>query len=73
MSEIALDAARLLSMLPEADQNFAYEFIKKLVLSWDPDFTKLTVEEAGQLQAAEESGFIDESEIDWENLSQVYQ
>lgn len=73
MSEIALDAARLLSMLPESDQNFAYEFIKKLVLSWDPDFTKLTVEEAGQLQAAEESGFIDESEIDWENLSQVYQ
>ena len=71
MSEIALDAARLLSMLPEADQNFAYEFIKKLVLAWDPDFTKLTAEEAKQLQAAEESGFIDESEVDWGNLSQI--
>ena len=42
MSEKALEAARLIEMLPEDDQNFAFEFIKKLVRAWDPDFTKLT-------------------------------
>ena len=33
MSIVALDAARLIDMLPEDDKNFAYEFIKKLVLA----------------------------------------
>lgn len=70
MSEIAMDAARLMNMLPENDQSFAYEFIKKLVLAWDPDFTKLTPEEARRLKEAEEGGFFDESEIDWEHLEQ---
>ena len=46
MSNMAMEAARLMDMLPESDQNFAYEFIKKLVRAWDPDFTKLTPEEA---------------------------
>ena len=32
MSNIALEAARLMDALPEADKEFAYEFIKKLVL-----------------------------------------
>lgn len=68
MSEIAMDAARLINILPESDQNFAYEFIKKLVLAWDPDFTKVTPEEARQIAAAEASGFVDEADIDWENL-----
>jgi hypothetical protein len=31
-------------MLPADKQRFAYEFIKKLVLAWDPDFTKVTPE-----------------------------
>lgn len=29
-------------MFPEDDKQFAFEFIKKLVLAWDPDYTKLT-------------------------------
>ena len=37
MSDIALDAARMLDMLPESEQSFAFEFIKKLVRAWDPD------------------------------------
>lgn len=69
MSNIVLEAARMLDILPETDQRFAYEFIKKLVLAWDPDYTKVTPEEAREIQAAEESGFIDESDIDWSNLS----
>ena len=40
MSSIVMEAARLMDALPEADKALAYEFIKKLVLAWDPDFTK---------------------------------
>ena len=46
MSNMAIDAARLMDILPEEDKKFAYEFIKKLVKAWDPDFTKVTPEEA---------------------------
>ena len=49
MSEKAMEAARMMDMLPEADQNFACEFIKKLVLAWDPDFTKATPQEAKEM------------------------
>ena len=71
MSDIALDAARMLDMLPESEQSFAFEFIKKLVLAWDPDFTKATPEEARLIAQAEESGFVDEDEIDWDDLSKA--
>lgn len=71
MSNMAIDAARLMDILPEEDKKFAYEFIKKLVKAWDPDFTKVTSEEAQSIQAAEESGFIADSEIDWDNLSDI--
>lgn len=60
-----------MDILPEEDKKFAYEFIKKLVKAWDPDFTKVTPEEAQSIQAAEESGFIADSEIDWDNLSDI--
>lgn len=69
MSEKAMEAARMMDMLPEADQNFACEFIKKLVLAWDPDFTKATPQEAKEMADAEASGFVDESEIDWNDLT----
>ena len=55
---------KLRSLIPEQDKEFAYEFIKKLVLAWDPDYTKLTKEEASML-AAEASGFVNEDEINW--------
>ena len=68
MSSIAMEAARLLDALPEADREFAYEFIKKLVLAWDPDFTKVTAEEAKKIENAENSGYVDADEIDWESI-----
>jgi hypothetical protein len=68
MSSIAMEAARLMDALPEADKAFAYEFIKKLVLAWDPDFTKVTAEEAQRIQDAENSGFVDAEEIDWDSI-----
>lgn len=46
----------------------ALKFLSKLVLAWDPDFTKVTAEEAKIIEAAENSGYIDDSEIDWENI-----
>lgn len=73
MSNIALDAARMMDMLPDEDKNFAYEFIKKLVRAWDPDFTKVTPEEARRIEDAENSGFIADSEIDWDNLGTFIQ
>ncbi|MBQ4649938.1 MAG: hypothetical protein IJB73_04480 [Firmicutes bacterium] len=68
MTTIAADIAKLVDMLPEEDQKFAYEFVKKLVLAWDPDFTKSTLPESNHMKIAEESGFIPENEIDWNNL-----
>ena len=74
MSNMAIDAARMMDMLPDEDKTFAYdayEFIKKLVKAWDPDFTKVTPEEAQRIKAAEESGFVVDSDIDWDNLSAI--
>lgn len=68
MSSIAMEAARLLDALPETDREFAYEFIKKLVLAWDPDFTKVTAEARNLIEAAENSGYVDADEIDWDSI-----
>ena len=68
MSEIAMNIAGMIDMLPEDDQLLAEELIKKLVLAWDPNFTKLTKKEAEELEEAENDEFIPESEIDWDNL-----
>lgn len=68
MSDVTMETIRLMAMLPESDQNFALEFIKKLVKAWDPDFTKLTAEEALRLDNAEKSGFVDEDDIDWSKI-----
>ena len=68
MSSIAIEAARLMDALPESDKEFAYEFIKKLVLAWDPDFTKVTAEEAKRIENAENSGYVDADKIDWDSI-----
>ena len=68
MSITAMNIAKMVDMLPESEQLFAQEFIKKLVLAWDPDFTKATPEEASSMEEAEKSGFIPEDEIDWDHL-----
>ena len=50
MSSTAMNIARMVDMLPESDQLFAQEFIRKLVLAWDPDFTKATPEEMKSME-----------------------
>lgn len=39
-----------------------------LILAWDPDFTKVTAEEAEEIRKAEESGYVDAEDIDWANI-----
>ena len=73
MSALAMDIARMVRMLPESDQKFAHEFVKKLVLAWDPDFTKVTSEEFREIKEAEEGEFLSENEIDWDNLEKYIQ
>ena len=45
-----------------------HKLIKKLVLAWDPDFTKLTPEEAKLLNEAETDEFVDAEDIDWSQI-----
>lgn len=47
---------------------FLSKLDKKSVLAWDPDYTKVTAEEAKQIEAAENSGYVDADNIDWENI-----
>ncbi len=67
MSEKTMQMAEMLDMLPENDQNLAFEIIRKLVLAWDPDFTKLTPKERKELEEAEnDPEYISHNEIDWD-------
>lgn len=45
-----------------------HKLIKKLVLAWDPDFTKLTPEEAKLLNEAENDEFVNAEDIDWSQI-----
>ena len=53
MSEYAQKTAEMVNMLPESEQTLAYELVRRIVLAWDPDFTKLTPAEAAELHDAE--------------------
>lgn len=70
MSAATKEAINLMEILPESDQNFALEFIKKLVLAWDPDYTKVTLAERKALEEAEkdiaEKGTISHDAINWD-------
>lgn len=70
MSAATKEAINLMEILPESDQNFALEFIKKLVLAWDPDYTKVTHAERKTLEDAEkdiaENGTISHDAINWD-------
>ena len=70
MSEAVKEAIDLLEILPETEQNFALELIKRLVIAWDPDYTKLTPSEKKELDDAEKdisvNGTISHEEINWD-------
>lgn len=52
MSTATKQVIDLMEILPESEQNFALEFIKKLVFAWDPDFTKVTPLERAEMEQA---------------------
>ena len=70
MAPIAQQIADMVNMLPEIDQALAFELVKKLVLAWDPDFTKLTPAEKAELDKAtaemEAGDYVADSAINWD-------
>lgn len=70
MSGAIKEAVSLMEVLPETEQNFALEFIKRLVIAWDPDFTKVTLKERIALEEAENdvavNGTISHDAINWD-------
>ena len=70
MAPIAQQIADMVDMLPETDQALAFELVKKLVLAWDPDFTKLTPAEKAELDKAaaemETGNYVSDNAINWD-------
>lgn len=69
MSAVSKQIIDMINMLPESEQKLAFEMIKRIVLAWDSDFTKLTPAERERLTQAEDEiskgEVISHSEIDW--------
>lgn len=68
MSPRTQQIVKMYEMLPEQEQELAYETIKRFVLAWDPDFTKVTSDERKRIDDAEKSGYISDEDIYWDNL-----
>ena len=70
MSTATKEIVDLMEILPDSDQNLALELVRKLVLAWDPDFTKVTPAEKNELEKAEknmkEEGTVSHDAIDWD-------
>ncbi|MDD2211658.1 MAG: hypothetical protein PHS83_01655 [Clostridia bacterium] len=69
MSPVTKQIVEMIDMLPEQEQQLAFEFIKRMVLAWDSDFTKLTPFEKERLNKADQEIMNGEtvvhSEVDW--------
>lgn len=70
MTQTMERATKMLEMLPEQEQELAEQLIKRLVLAWDPDFTKVTPAERAELEEIErdmeENGTISHDAINWD-------
>ncbi|HZJ85401.1 MAG TPA: hypothetical protein VFD02_07685 [Syntrophomonadaceae bacterium] len=53
MAKISTEIATMIDMLPEQEQLLAFEVVKRMVLAWDSDFTKLTPKERERLEKAD--------------------
>ena len=67
---ISQQIALMVDYLPETDQALALELVKKLVLAWDPDFTKATPAEREAMEKAmaelDAGEYVTDDEIDWD-------
>ena len=63
------EISALVDLLPDSEQVLAYEVIKRMVLAWDSDFTRLTPDERQRLEEAEQEFMqgetVSHDEIDW--------
>nr|AGS52019.1 hypothetical protein [uncultured bacterium contig00006] len=70
MSTNAEQVARMVDMLPDSEQLFALEFVKRLILAWDSDYTKVTPLEAAAIEEGREAirrgEVFRDDEIDWD-------
>lgn len=69
MSAKSQDLLNMFNLLPENEQDLAYELVKRIVLAWDCDYTKLTPQERTRLEKSqldlENNETIDYKDIDW--------
>ena len=60
----------MVDMLPEKDQALAFELVKKLVLAWDPDFSKVTPAEKAEIDKAaaelEAGDYVTDQAVNWD-------
>lgn len=70
MAPVAQQIAQMVDMLPAADQALALELVRKLVMAWDPDYTRATPsEDAAMEQAVREldaGDYVPDSAINWD-------
>ena len=63
------EISTMVDLLPDNEQILAYELIKRMVLAWDSDFTKLTPAERKRLEEAENDfslgNTVSHNDIDW--------
>lgn len=69
MTQRAQQIATIARMLPEEDQKLVFEMLKRMMLAWDPDYTKLTPEEHKVLEQADiefkKGETVSHEDIDW--------
>lgn len=67
LKPITLQTAELLDILPDEDISIVNALIKKLVIAWDPDFTKVTARERELLEKSDSemknSDFVSEEDF----------
>lgn len=70
MSEKTKELIKLIDILPEKEQDLISEMVKRVVLAWDPDFTKVTPAEGERIRLAEDEfqrgEVFTEGDINWE-------
>jgi precorrin isomerase len=69
MAQVSEKIVAMIDMLPEEEQDLAYEFIKRMILAWDPDYSKVTPNEEEMIKSGEkeilEGEVINHNDIDW--------
>lgn len=63
MTATTQEICEMVELLPESEQELAREFIRRMVWAWDPDFVKVTANEARNIEEGirqiESGDFID--------------